>query len=110
MLTLPVAARRIQRELAELEDTLNQAIARSAALSGSIALARTLPEISPAAAQESSVRLAQMHAQLIKCGTQAVRVHADLRKANDEVKAMPDDGGDCPWPVTPTGLEESLAA
>ncbi len=106
MLTLPAAGLRIQRELLQLEDTVNDALAQAAALTQSCALARKLPEVSASTGQATLLRLASLTQHLTQGSGDIARIHGDLRTLNIEIKAMPDADGVCPPPsaVTPISV------
>ena len=104
MLTLPVAGQRIQREVLQLEETINTAMAQVAALMQSCALARNLPEIDASAGQATMLRLASLSQHLVQSASDAARVHEGLRGLNrDLIVMVPDGDGGCPPATMPMG-------
>lgn len=91
-----VAAVRIARNLKDLEQSLNTAMASVSALNHSIAVGRQIDGVAFAAGQESLVRLAAVQQLLTKSATETVRIHRDLKRTHEQITSMPDSNGDCP--------------
>lgn len=108
MLTLPAAGQRIQREVAELEETVNTALAQLAALTQSCALARNLPGVAATTGQPVLLRLSSLNGHLTKGSGDLARIHRELLVLGGELEVMmPDQNGECP-PLT--GLEAIAAS
>ena len=109
MLTLSTAGLRIQRELTQLEETLNTALAQAAALTATCALTRNLPEVSRTTGQPAMLRLVSLAQHLTQGASDVARVHAELLSINQDLEVMmPDQDGKCP-PLT-TGQTHTVAA
>ena len=98
MLTLPVAGQRIQRDLAELEELMNIAMAKAASLTQTCAEARNLAGVGTTTGQPVLMHLASLTQHLVQGSGQVARVHGSLVAINREhdVVMMPDPGGECP--------------
>lgn len=103
-----VAALRIAREVASLENALNVALASASSLTTSIAVGRQIDGIDFASGQDALVRLAAVQQLLTKSATETIRVHRDLRRTHAEITGVADSNGDCPPLTSPTGI--NLAA
>lgn len=96
MTTLPIAGLRIQRRLAELETAIETAMQAAASLNSDLLLARSAEGAPPAAGQSVLLRMAAAQQSLLKASSQTFRMHGDLRKLNEDVKALPAEDGECP--------------
>ena len=98
MLSKLTAAMRLQRSLTELEDALEISMAKAAQLQADMLAARSAEGVDRATGQATLLRMHATNGHLVKASTDTARMHRELRKLNDEVKAMPDENGECPKP------------
>lgn len=110
MLTKEIAAIRIARELQDAERSVDQALSKIATLASSMATARAETGLRPAAGQSAFMRLGQTQRSLISASIGLTRVHGDLLKVNEEVRAMSDEDGACPGQTTGVLYTNQLAA
>ncbi len=96
MTTLPIAGLRIQRSLAELESAIETAMKAAASLNNDLLMARSLEDVPPAAGQSVLLRMATAQQSLLKASSLTFQMHGDLRKLNEDVKALPAEDGECP--------------
>ena len=97
MMTRANAESRIRRELNELEEAQNIALAKAAALTLSVALARNLPDVPATLGQPIILRMASLTGHLTQGAGDVARVHAELAAIGREMGLLvPDDNGKCP--------------
>jgi len=97
MITRSAAESRIRRELLELEEAQNVAMAKAAALTQTVALARNISDVPATIGQPIMLRMASLTNHLAKGASDVARVHADLAAIGREMGVMvPDDNGTCP--------------
>lgn len=102
MFTTTAATARIVRELPQLEQTVDQAIADCAALMRTMALARQIENVSAGTGQVAFLRLSKAQQNLIDAASEVHRVHGELSKINHEVHGGPTHNEECPWPDNTT--------
>lgn len=97
MMTPAIAESRIRRELLELEEAQNIALAKAAALTQTVAIARNLPEVPATIGQPIMLRMASLTGHLAQGAADVARIHAGLATIGREMGLLvPDDNGDCP--------------
>lgn len=100
-MTIAAATARVSRQLPEAELSLDSALLASTRLMEAMLLARTaegMPQVY--AAQTALMRLAKTQRSLIESQNDMIRVHEELLKTGQEIKAVGDDGTSCP----PSGI------
>lgn len=110
MMTLPVAGMRVQRELASFEQLIDQSLQQGGLLLAAMMEGRQLDDISPAAGQSALLHLVEAQRALASASSKTIKLHQDLRKLNEDVKAVPDENGECPWPDQFTAATEDHIA
>lgn len=95
-MTIAAAAARISRQLPEAELSLDSALLASTRLMESMLLARTAEGVQAFTGQTALMRLAKTQRTLIESQNDMIRVHGELLGVGREVKAVADDGRDCP--------------
>ena len=96
MLTKSTAALRIQRSLTQLEEAIEEAMGQATQLQADMIAARGVEGVEISTGQATLMRMHSTHGYLLKASSNTARIHNELLKINHEVKAMPDENGDCP--------------
>ncbi|MCJ2178035.1 hypothetical protein [Novosphingobium album (ex Hu et al. 2023)] len=94
-ITISAATARISRQLPEAELSLDTALLASARLMEAMLLARSAEGVQTFAGQNALMRLARSQRSLIESQNDMIRVHRELLRTGQEVKAV-GDSGDCP--------------
>lgn len=94
-ITISAAAARISRHLPEAELSLDTALLASTRLMESMLLARSAEGVQTFTGQSALMRLARSQRSLIDSQNDMIRVHRELLRTGQEVKAV-GDSGDCP--------------
>lgn len=110
MMTKEIAATRIARELQDAERSVDEALGKIATLASSMATARAETGLRPIAGQSALMRLGQTQRSLISASVGLTRVHGDLLKVNQEVRAMSDEDGACPGQTVGLRYTNQIAA
>lgn len=93
-ITISAATARISRQLPEAELSLDTALLASARLMETMVLARGAEGVQAFAGQSALIRLARSQRALIESQNDMMRVHRELLRTGQEVKAV-GDSGDC---------------
>jgi hypothetical protein len=96
MTNLSIAGLRIQRSLIELEAAIEAAMTAASTLNSDLLMARSVEGAPPAAGQAVLIRMGAAQQSLLKASSDTFRMHGDLRKLNEDVKALPAEDGECP--------------
>ena len=80
-----IAAVRIQRELAALEQSLAEGLERAASLTATLAKARSDTDVGVATGTDLLMRLASVQTGLIKANSETARVHQGLLQIGREL-------------------------
>lgn len=84
-MTPEIAAVRIQRELAALEESLAQGLERAASLTATLARARADTDVGMTTGSDVLLRLTSVQTGLLKANTETARVHQGLLKIGREL-------------------------
>ena len=83
-MTFDIAALRVVRDLKQLEDAIDAAIAAQCALSQTITQARIAIDAPAITGHVAMMRLAKAGQMLVAARTDAIRAHEDLYKVGEE--------------------------
>jgi len=83
-MTAEIAVLRIERDLKQLEDAIDAAIAAQCALGGTLAQARIDTSAPAVSGHVALMRLAKAGQALVAARTDAIRAHEDLYKVGTE--------------------------
>lgn len=108
-MTISAAAARITRHLPEAELSLDTALLASARLMESMVMARGAGGVQAFTGQSAIMRLARSQRALIESQNDMIRVHRELLRTGQEVKAV-GDSGECPNSASATAVPVRLQA
>lgn len=110
MMTKNIARMRIERDLAEAEASINQALLKQSQLFTTMIVARQETGTAHALGQDALLRLAKSQQTLLSAGGDLARVHDRLLQIGQSMNVVRMDE-DCPEQQRPTGeMSEDLVA
>lgn len=103
-MTVAAATARLSRQVPETEAAIEDALVASASLLLTAATARRDTGVRAVGAHAAMLRLVKLNQTLIEASGEASRVHKELRKLDDDVRAGVDENECPPSAIADLGL------